>query len=499
MLRAFSRRVGLGWAALGLVGSLTITIAATGLLAHRPMRWWWTISLGTHGVELAVFWVGVALLCLAWAGLGRRLGPRPETRPADLVWVGALWSLPLVLGPALFSLDMYSYLAQGAVLAHGLNPYHSSPQALAEPWLLSGVSSTWQHTTTPYGPLFIGLASLVARVTGSHVTLAITLLRLPELLGLGLLAWSVPRIARALGTDSVRAVWLALISPLSLLYLVGGGHNDALMVGLMAAGVALALERRPLAGIALCALAATVKLPAAAAVGMIAICWWRAEPRHWRRSLLAGGSVVAAVVVAAGFVTGVGLSWISSSLFSTPATARMAVTPSTAISVTLWELTHHFGARVEQHAAAWESAATLIAFVLVGMLALWLCTRVRYATLPRCLGLALVAAALGGPAAWPWYLSWGIVLLATDRRAQRSLWLPAVAVAFALPVWAGGQVAIPLPDAWGMVLLYAAAFSLAVFRPRLRKIRVARPQVGIPSIRHAASEPSSVATSRVPG
>jgi hypothetical protein len=499
MMRAISRRVGFGWTALGVAGSLTATIAATGLLARRPVRWWWSVSLGPHGVELAVFWVGVMLLCLAWAGLGLTLGRRPEARPRDLVWVGALWSLPLVLGPSLFSLDMYSYLAQGAVLAHGLNPYHTLPQALGEPWLLSGVSSTWQHTTTPYGPLFIGLAALVARVAGSHLTLAITLLRLPELVGLGLLAWSVPRLARSLGTDPVRAVWLALLSPLSLLYLVGGGHNDALMVGLMAAGVALALERRPLAGIALCALAATVKLPAAAAIGMIAICWWRAEPRHWRRALVSGGSVVAAVVVGAGLVTGVGLSWISGSLFSTPATARMALTPSTAASVTLWEITHHFGARVEQHAASWESAATLAAFVLVALFAVWLCTRVRYATLPRCLGLALVAAALGGPAAWPWYLSWGIVLLAADRRAQRSLWLPAVAVAFALPVLADGQVAIPLPDAWGMVLLYAAVISLAALRPRLPKIRVARPRVGIPSIRHAAREPSSVVTSRAPG
>jgi alpha-1,6-mannosyltransferase len=214
---------------------------------------------------------------------------------------------------------------------------------------------------------------------------------------------------------------------------------------------------------------------------------------------VSGGSVVALVVVGAGLVTGVGLSWISSSLFSTPATARMALTPSTAVSVTLWEITHHFGARVEQHAASWESAATLAAFVLVGLFAVWLCTRVRYATLPRCLGLALVVVALGGPAAWPWYLSWGIVLLAADRRAQRSLWLPAVAVAFALPVLADGQVAIPLPDAWGMVLLYAAVASLAALRPRLPKIRVGRPRVGVPSIRHAPSEPSSVVTSRVPG
>jgi alpha-1,6-mannosyltransferase len=468
MLRAFYGRVGPGWAALGLVGSLTSTVAATGLLAHRPTRWWWQLSLGSHGVQWHLFWAGIVLLCLAWAGLGWRLARRPGARPADLVWVGALWSVPLVLGPALLSLDTYSYLAQGAVLAHGLNPYHSSPQALHEPGLLAGVSSTWRHTTTPYGPLFIGLAALAAGAAGSHLALGIMLLRIPELLGLGLLAWSVPRLARTLGADPARATWLAVISPLSLLYLVAGAHNDALMVGLMAAGVALAVERRPLAGIALCTLAATVKLPAAAAIVMIAICCWRAEPARRRQVALTGALVVAGVALLIGVLTGVGFSWISASLFSTPATARMALTPSTAVAVTLWEITHHFGSGVEQAAAAWENAATLTAFVLVGLFAAALCLRVRYATLPRYLGLALIAAALGGPAAWPWYLSWGIVMLAADRKAQRSPWLPAVLLACAFPVMAGGQVAIPLPDAWWIVILYAAAVLVAVLRRRRR-------------------------------
>jgi alpha-1,6-mannosyltransferase len=503
MLRALRSHVGVAWPVIGLVGSLAAATSATGLLAARPVRWWWEVDLGTHGVQWHLFWAGVILLCLAWAGLGLRLHRRPGATPRELVWVGALWSLPLILGPALFSLDMYSYLAQGAVLAHGLNPYHTAPQALHDPRLLAGVSSTWTHTTPPYGPLFIGLAALVQRLAGSHITLGIVLLRVPELFGLGLLAWAVPRLARSLGADPARATWLAVISPLSLLYLVAGGHNDALMAGLMAAGVALAVERRPLLGIALCSLAATVKLPAAAAVVMIAICWWRAEPARWRRILGSGAGAVSSVVLATGAVTGVGLSWISGSLFSTPATARVALTPSTAVSVTLWEITHHFGARVEQHAAAWENAATLSAFVLVAVFALWLCTRVRYATLPRCLGLALIAAALGGPAAWPWYLSWGVVLLATDRRAQRELWLPAVLALCVLPVMADGQVAISLPDSLITVGAYGLMVLAWVLGPRLRRRLTLPPlrqlRVSLSPIGHASGESSSIAAPEATG
>jgi hypothetical protein len=384
---------------------------------------------------------------------------------------------------------MYSYLAQGAVLAHGLNPYHTAPQALHDSHLLAGVSSTWTRTTTPYGPVFVGMAALVERVAGSHITLAILLLRIPELLGLGLLASAVPRLARAAGADPARATWLAVISPLSLLYLVAGGHNDALMIGLTAAGVLMAVERRPLLGIILCSLAATVKLPAAAAVVMIGICWWRSEPGHRRRILGLGGGSVAVVVLAAGAVTGVGVSWISSSLLSTPATARMALTPSTAISVSLWEITHRFGAGVERAAAGWENAATLAAIALVGLVALALCSRVRYATLPRYLGLALLAAALGGPAAWPWYLSWGVVLLAADRRAQRQLWLPMILVLCAFPVMADGQVAIPLPDSLIMVGVYGLAVLAWALGPRLRR----RPPAGSPPV------PALAGPAQVPG
>ncbi len=485
-MRALRSHTGLAWPSVGLIGSLLAATSATRLLAQRPLRWWWQLSLpGGHGVQWHLFWAGVTLLCLAWLGLGWRLRRQPEARPAELVLVAAVWAAPLALGPALFSLDMYSYLAQGAVLAHGLNPYHTAPQALHDARLLAAVSPTWQHTTTPYGPLFVGLASLVAMLAGSHVTLGVALLRLPELLGLGLLARFVPRLARALGADPVRATWLAVLSPLTLLYLVGGGHNDALMAGLMVAGVTLATERRPLAGIALCALAATVKLPAAAAIVMIGICWLRAEPARWRWIVAAGGLTVGAVALAAGAVTGVGASWVSGSLFSTPASARIALTPSTAVSVSLWELTHHFGTGVEQAAASWENAATLAAFALVGVVAVALCLRVRYPSLARCTGWALIAAALGGPAAWPWYLSWGVVLLATDARAQRSRWLPAVLVVCAFPVMVGGQVAFALPHAPVVVAAYAMALAVAALAPRVTVVTGVRGAWGVRGVRGA--------------
>ena len=122
---------------------------------------------------------------------------------------------PLALGPALFSHDVYSYLAQGTILHLGLNPYHDTPAVLAlhgQGHVLSAVSPFWRHTPAPYGPLFLGLVSLIVGVTGAKLIAGVLVLRGVELIGALLLAVYVPRLARALGTDPARAVWLALLA-----------------------------------------------------------------------------------------------------------------------------------------------------------------------------------------------------------------------------------------------------------------------------------------------
>lgn len=461
------------WPALGLLGSCLASGAATRLLNHRPVSWWWRAPLpAAHWFELNLLWTGVVLLAVAWVGLGRRLAIDRSARPGDVIAVGALWALPLALGPALFSQDMYSYLAQGSVLAHGLNPYHVAPSALArwhETRLLATVSANWRGTTAPYGPVFLGLADLASKLAGGDVVLGIEFVRVIALGGLALLALSVPRLARRLGADDVQAVWLVVASPVSLISFVAGGHNDALMAGLMVAGVTLALQDRPLAGLALCALAATVKLPAAAGVAVIAICWLRDEPARWRQILPAAGVVVAGVVLAVGAVTGVGLSWISASLFSTPASVRLAITPATALAVTIHELGHGVHSGVEQAAAGLESALVKVGMAFVVLFAAWLCLDVRRERLARALGLMLIVAAIGGPAAWPWYLIWGTALLAADPVAQRSPWLQIAMLVPAFALMPGGDVVVSLPHAYELLILYACAATVAVGAGRRRR------------------------------
>jgi alpha-1,6-mannosyltransferase len=451
-----------GWAGLGLVGSALAAFTGSRLLGSGAVRWWYTAGFpSSHVASKIVFWLGIASLCVAWLGLGRCVD---RARLSRLWWVGALWCLPFLLGPPLFSHDVYSYLAQGTLVHLGHSPYHDAPRTLASlhhQHVLSGVDPFWRKTTAPYGPLFLGVISLMVGVTGSHLVAGAVAIRLLDVLGVVLLAAFVPRLARAVGTDPRRALWLAVLSPLVLLQLVSPAHNDALMVGLMVAGVALALERRPLVGIALCAVAATVKVPAAAAIAFIVVAWARALPDSSERLIAVAKAVAVTVAIAAAItvVTGLGLAWISTGLFNTPGRVRLSITPATALGYTVAHALHHVS--VSLNGKQFEATVSHVTFAITAAIGLFLLYRTRFDNLVRQLGLLLVGIAIGGPAAWPWYFAWGLALLACWPSVQRSQWIAIAIVVPAFIIIPNGQLALTLSLSPYMLLVYVVLLAIA--------------------------------------
>ena len=453
------------WSGLGLAGSLLTALAAPRALADPVVGWWYRPALPD---ARTLVWVGMGLLAVAWLALALLAAPRGRAtgrgagapawftaRRATLVAVA--WALPLALAPPLFSRDVYSYLAQGTILHLGANPYHVVPAVLAglhHGHTLAAVSPFWRHTTAPYGPLFLELVSLIVGISGQHLIAGVLLCRVLDLIGLGLLAVALPRLTRSLRASGATAIWLALASPLVLLGLVAACHNDLLMAGLLAAGVACALRGNPLLGVAVCALAATIKIPALVGAVFIAVCWARTEPTPAARArfaalcaLIALG--VLAIVTAA---SGVGVGWLSAAVFSTPAKVRLAITPSTAVGETAASLLHAAGVAIS--ARHLDSALGLVGTALAACAGLGLLVRARVPRLAALLGATLLLAAAGGPAAWPWYLTWGLVLLCACPGPQRSLALLAPLVVGGLLVKPDGILVLPRQSAPVVLVVY---------------------------------------------
>ncbi|MBV8219382.1 MAG: polyprenol phosphomannose-dependent alpha 1,6 mannosyltransferase MptB, partial [Solirubrobacterales bacterium] len=334
------------------------------------------------------------------------------------------------------------------------DPYRDVPAVLAQhgqTHVLDAVWPFWRHTTAPYGPLFLWIVSWF---TGARLVIGVLLIRALELVGFVLVGVFAPRLARALGADPARAAWWVLLCPLVLLGLVAPAHNDLLMIGLVVAGIASAIERRLLLGIALCALAATIKLPAAAAIPFILVAFGD------RKTWVSGVLVAAVVVVAVSVASGLGLGWISSSVFSTPEEVRLAITPATALGWTVAQI-------VPVGARGLESTLGVVAFGASLVLGMVLLCRARRENMVRNLGIALIAVAVCGPAAWPWYLTWGLVLLAACPGIQESRALAVAILAGALVVKADGVLAFPLHTAPVFVLLYAGVAAVWLSRTRL--------------------------------
>jgi hypothetical protein len=462
-------RIAPGWVLLGLAGSVLLTLVGPSVGGGSVVWWFHPWLFSVKATDRAIFYVGVAGLVVAWLGIGR--SARAPTSPRQVSLVAALWSLPLAIGVPLFSRDLYSYLAQGTVAHLGLSPYHAAPEVLARlghQHVLQAVDPFWRHATAPYGPLFLGVISLIVGVTGSHLVAGALLVRAFDLVGLVLLAIFVPRVARRVGADPARAVWLAVASPVILLQLVAPAHNDLLMAGTTVAGVALAIDGRPLLGVVVCALAATIKLPALAAVLFIATGWIRTEQTPSGRLRAAASATAAAVATLAAvtLITGFGPGWVSTALFSTPARVKLAITPATDFSWTIAKLLGDVGVTVSF--TGLQSVLRSVAFAASVIVALWLLSRTRLATVPFYLGLALIAFALGGPAVWPWYLTWGLVLLAATRPAQDSRLLVAGVVVASLLVKPGGILALPLGSSPFVVCAWLALIALLWHRWRRR-------------------------------
>jgi alpha-1,6-mannosyltransferase len=421
----------------GFAGSLALAITAYlgGALSDLPVvATPISILRGDHGVWIVGLWlVGTAALVTAWF-VGLRVA-------ATVKWTlvtAFLWMVPFIAAPPYGSRDVYAYACQGALYAAGHNPYQEGVSALPCPWL-SSVSVIWRDTPTPYGATWIMLEGFAVKVGGT-LTGTIVMFRLLALLGVVVTAWCLPILARALRMPVDRAIWIVLACPLVAMHLIGGAHNDALMVGLIVAGLAV-IARRPdrllplLGGGALLGVAVSMKITVFAVVPFAAVLavggGW-----HLRELIRRGGAIVVAalaVLIGVSLGSGLGFGWVAA--LSHAGDSVQWTSPPTAVGLTVSYVSKLFGFDPPAIAIARDLALVVM---VAGLVAIWLRFRAsgrREGDVLYGAGLALTATVLLAPIVQPWYLTWPLAMCAvvSMRRTRWLMVLTAVACCLILP------------------------------------------------------------------
>ena len=373
---------------------------------------------------LACSYTGIGLIVLCWVLIGRLAAPGRVRRlsRSQLSHTLAMWAVPLLVTPPLFSRDVYSYLAIGSMMKEGFNPYDSGPyDTLGDSDAYAHqVDVRWQHTPSPYGPVYLLIAKAIVTVAGHNVIVGTLLQRLVELVGVAMIVWALPRLARICGFDPVAALWLGALNPLVLFHLIGGGHNEALMLGAMLAGMVIAWEWSLVAGVVVITLGVGVKATAGMALAFLVIMLALRAGGRWRDLLRCGlqvGAVAAVTFAAFTWISGVGFGWLAA--LGAPGTVRSFLSLSTSLGVGAGQTGLLLGLGDHTQAAldVMQPVGTLIGAV-VALAIMWQCWQRRINPVLG-LGIAMMAFVLLAPVIQPWYLLWAALPLAASTADPR--------------------------------------------------------------------------------
>ena len=420
-------------ALLGFLGAVLITLGGLGagstrqhdpLLESIHLSW---LRFG-HGlvVSSVLLWGGVVVMLVAWLWVGRRvIEPGAKVSDYSMIATTGFWLAPLLLSVPLFSRDTYSYLAQGALLRDGLDPYAVGPVENQNS-LLDNVSPIWTTTTAPYGPAFILVARFVTTLVGDHVVAGTMLLRLCMLPGLAMLIWAAPRVARHIGANGAVALWICVLNPLVIIHLMGGVHNEMLMVGLMMAGIALTFARHHAAGATLIAVAVAVKATAVLALPFMVWVWMRhlrqtrnfGAIKAFATASAASVAIFIAVFVVLSWVAGVGLGWL------TALAGSVKIINWLTIPTAIANLTNAVGSLfmpVNFYAVLEVTRIAGIIIIAVSLPLLW--WRFRHDDREALMGIAwaMLMVVLFVPAALPWYYTWPLAVMSALAQSRGAI------------------------------------------------------------------------------
>ena len=523
----------------GTFGSLMLAFGALGAGAlpvlENPFLFFPGGSLMTRMMQTSsvVVLVGVGFLVLAWvlmvpfvgASISNRRNGQARVSMSMLRRTFAAWVIPITLSAPLFTQDIYSYLAQGSIAAQGLDPYSAGPVDLLGPEhpLVRSVPFIWAHSPSPYGPVALGIAALISMITHNSVVFGVYVHRLVSICFLIAAAWAVTNLARRCKVTPQAALWLAILNPLSILHLVGGIHNEAVLLGLALVGLELGLraldgyvprdstDGAPVTfhgpkrwglfmfGSALITAAGLVKVTGFLALGFLGMYlaryWylrWADDARygvlnssrsvfdrHGIAAIVAATITQLAVLVATislvSAITGIGLGWVTGQGGAATIRSWMSITTDIGVLGGFVGMLLGLGDHTEATIALTRLVGVSISgFFLMRMLFATFLGRIHPV---GALGVATFVLVVLFPVVHPWYMLWAILPLAAW--ANRPLFRISAVAYSALMSFFVLPRGLALPGGTVVAIYVASAISFIILLIISRSLMLRRGLIGL--------------------
>ena len=319
-----------------------------------------------------------------------------------LIAIAALYAVVL-LAPPLASTDIFSYQAYARMGAlYHINPYTHGPYGINFDPVFPYVGAKWSSIASVYGPVFTISSYLLAPLTIATSVFAYKSIAALSALALVALVW---HCARLRGNDQVKAVALVGLNPLLVIYGVGGGHNDLLMLVAMVGGLYAILASREGLGGGLTMLAVGVKLTAGLVLPFALAAGGRDRRSRGGRRRLALGAGVGIAALAA-----ISISVFGAGSFDMLGTVIKSQSEGGWLSIP-GVISTRLGLPTVGH---------IVGFVLAGVFALTLCWLVRRVWRGDIdwidgAGWAMLAMLVASSSLLPWYVAWLLPLAALAR------------------------------------------------------------------------------------
>jgi hypothetical protein len=250
-------------------------------------------SLSRHGLSIlyacaivvlfaAYVWM-LVLLARSGRGIGR----------AFIIGTSIAFCMWLLFTPPILAKDLYDYASYGrAIAVHCRNPYVVPPSAFPGDHLVKFMDVP--GAVSVYGPLFNYLAALTTLIAGKSVVTNVIAFKLLTFIFFVGSLFVLDDLARRTKKDRRSFVLLALAwNPLLLIHVVGGGHNDAIMIFFILLGFLMYRKGSPVLALSSVMLAAMIKSTAALVLIPMLVLFVRENAkRELRQYVLAAVALV---------------------------------------------------------------------------------------------------------------------------------------------------------------------------------------------------------------